>query len=304
MIFFNELAELWITGKSKTISHSSYTKYQNIINKYLLPYFESVKLQCMEADNVLAEIEQIFQTHPDISDQTKINIYMIMNNILAFGYKENILSSEIKISYGRKRPAQNKIDFFSEEESKLLSNYLLLNKCKRNLAILLSLCLGLRIGELCALQYKDFSTDTKTICISKRVERTKDRTTGKTHLEVSELSDGLTRTIPVPGYIATYVENLSFEYAGSQYMFSADNSSPLDPRTLQYYYKKLLGELDIPYKKFQTLRYTFIIRSINAGWTERELKLILGKTFDATPFYPFCERNDNDVLLKKIQNSI
>ena len=57
--------------------------------------------------------------------------------------------------------------FASPAEYKKIVDYVLANPSPRNLGILLTICSGMRIGEVCALQWKDIDLDKKTIHICK-----------------------------------------------------------------------------------------------------------------------------------------
>ena len=45
---------------------------------------------------------------------------------------------------------------------------------------------------------------------------------------------------------------------------------------MQYFYKKVLQEIQVPYLNFHCLRHTFATRCITLGWDVRTLSEILG----------------------------
>ena len=50
----------------------------------------------------------------------------------------------------------------------------------------------------------------------------------------------------------------------------------MEPRTLQYAYKRLLKSLNIPYLNFHCLRHTFATRCVMCGWDVKTLSEVLG----------------------------
>jgi integrase len=60
---------------------------------------------------------------------------------------------------------------FSRDEQRRLTDYLIGNIDIKNSGILLSLYTGIRIGELCAIQWKNIDVKTKSISIEKTLQR-------------------------------------------------------------------------------------------------------------------------------------
>ena len=66
---------------------------------------------------------------------------------------------------------KSKIYILSKSEQKKMTSYTLENFNSRNLGILVSLYTGIRIGELCALQWKDINIKKGIISINKTLQR-------------------------------------------------------------------------------------------------------------------------------------
>lgn len=75
------------------------------------------------------------------------------------------------------------------------------------IGILLTLNTGLRLGELCALQYKDIDLRNGVVHVRKTVQRI--RSGDRTSLMVlPPKSDSARRTIPLPGDMAALLQKL------------------------------------------------------------------------------------------------
>ena len=82
--------------------------------------------------------------------------------------------------------------------------------------------------------------------------------------------------IPLPDFLIEYLDqNLIFSKS-RHFIFSRTGAAPVDPRTIQLFYKQTLEELQIPYLNFHCLRHTFATRCITMGWDVRTLSEVLG----------------------------
>ena len=122
------------------------------------------------------------------------DILIVLKMLIRFADEE--LDLEVhNITWKMVWPSKNKIaaqklERYSPAEYKKIVDYVLANPSPRNLGILLTICSGMRIGEVCALQWKDIDLDKKTIHICKTLERIympgEDGTfnKAKTHIEI------------------------------------------------------------------------------------------------------------------------
>lgn len=137
----------------------------------------------------------------------------------------------------------------------------------------------MRIGEICALKWKDIDFHNGSVSVTKTVKRLKNNndTVKKTSLVVTEpKSTSSYRIIPLPEIIIRYFKNFYVSTKDNYYIFSEKILIPLDPRTLQYAYKKVLSKCNVNYKNFHCLRHTFATRCITIEWDVKTLSEILG----------------------------
>ena len=64
-----------------------------------------------------------------------------------------------------------KLERYTPEEYRKIVSYVMDNPSPRNLGILLTICTGMRIGEVCALQWQDVDLVGKVIHVNKTIER-------------------------------------------------------------------------------------------------------------------------------------
>ena len=91
--------------------------------------------------------------------------------------------------------------------------------------MLLTLYTGLRVGELCALKWEDFSEN--TIHISKTMQRLKN-TSGQTEVMIlPPKTSSLDRVIPIPMALLPIIDNYRKE---SGYVLTRPNGKYAEPR--------------------------------------------------------------------------
>ena len=82
------------------------------------------------------------------------------------------------------------------------------------------------------------------------------------------------REIPLPAYLLEFLKGLKGTKEG--YVLSGKKKEYLEPRTLQYRFKKILEQLEIPYFNFHMLRHIFATNCISRGFDMKTLSELLG----------------------------
>ncbi len=138
---------------------------------------------------------------------------------------------------------------------------------------------GASAGELCSLRWCDIDLEGSYIHIRHTVQRLPLENLSsekKTNLIISEPKSVFSiRMIPIPEFLYGSIQTLAENYTGLDYVLTG-SQCPMEPRTMQYRYKKCLQEADIRYLNFHTLRHTFATRCIMAGMDPKTLSEILG----------------------------
>ncbi|WP_320912547.1 site-specific integrase [Eisenbergiella porci] len=153
------------------------------------------------------------------------------------------------------------------------------------LGILLSGCSGIRIGELCALQWKDIQFEKGTLAIRKTMQRIRTfetvwaegkpvTRTGTKVVVAGPKSRNSNREIPLPEHLLKLLEKMSGVKEG--YVMPGKKKEYTEPRTLQYRFQRILKELGIPAFNFHMLRHIFATNCIMQGFDMKSLSEILG----------------------------
>ena len=282
-ISFYDVTALWKADKRRWVKPSTYAVYVQITNKHILPFFDSItpeelseeSIQCF-ADGLLAQ---------GLSIHSIRDVLMILKMILRFGEK---LSAWPHILYEIHFPTTSmrntSIPVLTATDQRKLLNHLKENFSFRNFGILICLYSGLRIGEVCALQWKDLDINTGEIHVTKTVHRIwlSDGDEKVYTLSVGEPKTASShRDVPICKELMKIIRPLRKVMADDYYVVS-NAASPLEPRYYRDYFGKLLSRLGIPPTRFHALRHSFATRCIESKCDYKTVSAILGHSSLAT----------------------
>ncbi len=271
-LLFTDMAEEWLAEIQKLRKPSTHIKYSFICHGHLKRMFTDVYISDITDTMVKKCLD------PSLSASSVKSIYCVLGQILRYASQKYLL-----ILPEFKRPAETikkkPILVFTGSEQRKLFSLLYQEIDPHKIAILLCLHTGLRLGELCALKWKDIDLCSRLLMVDRTVQRlyTEGHSTKTILLETAPKSEHSKREIPLSSGSAELLLRFRNEQepAGHErYLFGGQK--PLEPRTLQAHYRRFLKEADIPYKNFHTLRHTFATNCIESGTDVRSLSEILG----------------------------
>ena len=133
-----------------------------------------------------------------------------------------------------------------------------MDTCK--FGVLLALFTGVRIGELCALQWGKISLKEQTIRIDATLQRLRDTSavgSARTRIVISTpKSDTSVRTIPVTDYTAELCGKMA-PHSSAAYVLTGTDSF-MEPRALQYRMEKYTRKCGLEGVHFHTLRHPYV----------------------------------------------
>ena len=272
----------WSTKQHPYVKDSTYATYMNIIFNHILPYFGEMKLQdiCYNKNQefiwYLSQNGRLDKTG-GLSSKTIKDILALWLSILSDAEKE----IHITIPSGKyKYPIANqeeKNKFLSIPQEHQIVSFLKNNITIKNLGILLALSTGIRIGELCALQWDAINMESGTISISKTLQRiyTKDGDNGTSKIIITTpKSKKSIRIIPISQKMIKLLE--AFQKSNDTYFLTGVENKYIEPRVYREYYNRLMNKHNMHYVSFHGLRHTFATRCIEAGCDYKTLSEILG----------------------------
>lgn len=277
---FSNLFADWLRGRAGDLSPATYVKYEQLIRRHILPFFHELpSREFLKQDFSVIDrrIHHQLMTSGLSADNQRTSI-MIINHVLDYGYRRRIIAEPIHFSPHIRRK-KNIVRIFSQEDLYRLEAYINQHPHPYTLAIFIALYSGVRIGELCAIRWRDIDFENATLLICRTVQRLKQShasSAAKTELYVSPpKSSAGTRLIPLPSFVMEFLRSFAPQEPSDNYLFT-NRDVPLEPRTLQYAYRRILQACQVPYLNFHCIRHTFATRCVTLGWDVKTLSEILG----------------------------
>ena len=166
----------WFTEHRKTIKESTGANYSLILYDYIMPRFKDIEIKEITHKDIQDYLYDLAKNgrvkkQGGLSKSTIKKVIIIIKLSLSQAAEDEIIKPiNLKFNYPPDYSV-NKISVFTKEEQIKLYNYLSKKKNNKDIGILIALLTGVRIGELCALQWKDIDLKNKTISITKTVQR-------------------------------------------------------------------------------------------------------------------------------------
>lgn len=170
------------------------------------------------------------------------------------------------------------------DEQRRLMHYLRANFSTRNLGIYISLCTGMRIGEICGLRWSDIDIAAGLLHVRRTVERiyVPDGVRRYTKLTVGDPKTAAScRDIPITSALMSMLAPAGELVAADSYLLTG-TPHPLEPRLLRRHYVLLMRRLGLPELKFHALRHTFATRCIESDCDFKTVSVLLGHSSVST----------------------
>lgn len=272
---FNDIFNIWKKEKMDFVKPSSFATYVVLAEKHIVPAFgEKYEVEGEMQQFVLDKLSE------GLSLQTVKEVVMVVRMIVRFGEEHGMCRRQnLEVKYPRASAEKKKPCVMTRADQQRLMNHLSHHLSLQNLGIYLCLSTGLRIGEVCALQWNDINTDAGLISVNKTIERiydVKDAELTSTKLTVGKPKTASSmREIPIDKSLTELVATLKRYSNGDNYVLT-NNSHPMEPRTYRCYFYNLLKSLGISRIRFHALRHTFATRCIESQCDYKTVSAILG----------------------------
>ena len=239
---FEALAEVWLHSLRNSIKESTYAHYSYTLHKYLLPVLNKVPAASLDESFLEQAMQQIIAptdaTHKPLGNSSARECLSMLRRICKYAaHLRLIRPMELEVALPKavdKTPVP-----LSPAEQQRLYHYVQENPTPRKIGLLLGLELGLRIGEICGLQWGDFDLKLGTLKINRTVCRI---SCGNGHTKVV-IQTPKTRTsrreIPIPKQLLIMLKRLRGNTSNSTWLLSGTESKPTEPRC----YRKSMEEV-------------------------------------------------------------
>ncbi|MDC7290724.1 site-specific integrase [Blautia schinkii] len=279
-ITFGALCQEWKATVRCSIKESSYACYDTLLDTHIIPWFKKHPL-----NQISTEFIQKFtyeKTEAGLSPRTVKSLLILLQNILRYGEQMGYLSMRgIQIRYPK--ITNQTLNIIAENHLQKLISTLSISDEPFASGILLCIYTGIRVGELCGLQWQDLNFNQGIISIRRTVSRIKNlnyidddisNKLPKTRINISTpKSLSSIRDIPIPDFL---LERLEKQRTCSGDFMLTGCEQCMEPRGVQRKFQALLQECEIPKINIHSLRHTFATRCTEIGFDSKTLSEILG----------------------------
>ena len=280
-ILYSDWIYEWLIEKKEYIKESTYANYSNNIFNHIIPKLGNIYIQDLNHKIIQDFLLNLFKSGRKdgtggLSEKTIKDITIIIKGSLRKAInEEKIRHFELSFIYPRDNK-DSKIYILSKHEQNKLTNYVLENLTNRNIGLLISLYSGLRICELCALQWNDIDFKKNILSVNKTIQRVyikdKDKNISKVIITTPKTKNA-NREIPINKDFLELLKQLKTK--GEDYIITGSNKY-LEPRTYRKYFNKVLKQVKIKQFNFHSLRHTFATNCISLGVDYKTVSELLG----------------------------
>ena len=254
----------WLTTKLSIKDTTKYNYYCVIVSR-IIPFFKHIKVKNIKEEHIIKFTNQL--QNEGLGNKRIKDILIIL--------KQFFKSEGLRIDFEYPKVRKNTITTFTEDEVKILQRNLLNSDNPLEFGIILDLFTGLRIGELCALKWKDVDIDKQIIHVSKTLVRVQtNKRKVKTVLKVdSPKTETSIREVPIHNALVPYLKKFK---TNDEYYVATCDKDFISCSRYYLFYKKILKNLEIRDYTFHTLRHTFATRALLNDIDVKTLSDILG----------------------------
>ena len=267
-----ELAAEFLQTSAVRLKESTSANYRMKAEKHIIPAFGDIQCCMLKSRMIYQFVEQKLKS--GLSARYIADILVLMKSMFRYASREyhirNVMDGIILPKCQKSETA-----VLSPEQQETLKQYIVSNPSQTTLGIALSLYTGVRIGELCALQWADIDLEKRVLTVRKTLQRIQ-CVSGKkrTKLVITEpKSRSSCREIPIPECLCSMLA--MFQNQRDIYLLSG-KTKPIEPRTMQYRFSKILENANLPSVHYHALRHAFATNCVALGFDVKTLSEILG----------------------------
>lgn len=278
-MYFSEIMDRWLLFIQTRVSGSTYYEYHSVVMRYLYRAVGTLPLSKLNEAELIRMLDALAEKRdePGLSPSTLGHIVTILRQILHFMKEESI--ADIPLHYRVHGAGRPRGRCFEAQHIASLVSFCEAAGRAREYGVVLSLYLGLRIGELCALQWSDISLRSGSLYICKTVKRVPaDADCRRTRCVIGPpKTESSYREVPLPDFIWARLRILHEAVrSDAAYFLNGRTDRFVFPRSYEQSFKTWLVKCGIPDINVHSMRHSFATNCLMTGCDLKTLSELLG----------------------------
>ena len=259
-----KLSAIYLSDKTGKVKESTLKCYQFNIRKYILPHLGNRVAAEVTVDDVDDYMEALLERFSPKLVREVGSLLLAILRLAGINFTGEVALPKVR---------QKAVEVFTKPELLEIGKTVLRRPDETGLGILLTAYTGIRLGELCGLQWQDVNVDAGTLHVQRTVERIAQAGGGTCLAVQTPKTENSDRWIPIPQEMLRVLDVSNRK--PDAYLLTGGEALP-DPRTCQYRYKALLNRCGVGYRNFHALRHTYATRCIEQGVDAKSVSELLG----------------------------
>lgn len=266
-----QAAEFFLSERRGALKASTIGRYEYMIRHYIVPEIGTILLRDLTAEKLSVFFSRLQDR--GLSCKSTRDVGVLLKTIFKVVKKKchcDCPGRDVELPAYRSK----KVEVFADHEIAALAQKVLDAPDITGLCVLLILNTGLRLGEICALRKSDIDFRSGFLRIERSAARVRDGSGTRLVVQAPK-SNSSVRLVAIPNDMLELLKATTQSIQRGNYLLT-NTDTPMEPRTLQYRYRKLLERCGIRYRNFHALRHTYATRCMESGVDIKSLSELLG----------------------------